>query len=300
MAIITGLSHLANPSAVAVQLETSSSHLDGIPKDLEDSVRFESSKLLQAAGILLRLPQELIAQSIIILCRYWIGADGGSMLDHDPNDAAAAALYMTAKPSPHPVSVRQVSVVFSYLTFRSGFDYKMANEGDVTNWHISGSDYEAARSRLHAIEAHILQVLGFATHVALPFTLCINYLQTLDVFKASRREGEAVAKLAFQHLNTALLSPQLLYLTHQPTALATAAIYLAAREVKVKLPETSWWEVFDVDREELGFLAVAMRSVEGFAREERLKWEGRRVPMTIEGLREEIERRRTREVGGER
>lgn len=123
----------------------------------------------------------------------------------------------------------------------------------------------------------------------MPYTLCINYLQTLDVFNS--HGADLVAKRAFAHLNTALLSPQLLYLTHQPTALATAAIYLAAREMEVKLPECSWWEVFDVDREQLGFLVVGMKSVEGFAMEERRIWQGDRIPMTIEELRREIQRR---------
>jgi hypothetical protein len=63
--------------------------------------------------------------------------------------------------------------------------------------------------------------------------------------------------------------------------LATAAIYLAAREVNIQLPEVEWWEVFDTDREELGFLCVGLLSVEGFAQQEREKWEGRRAPMTI-------------------
>ena len=83
MVPILELSHLANPLATSLQLEASASQLDGVPKDLEDSVHFETARLLQAAGTLLRLPQELIAQSIIILFRYWTGADGGSLLEHD-------------------------------------------------------------------------------------------------------------------------------------------------------------------------------------------------------------------------
>lgn len=58
----------------------------------------------------------------------------------------------------------------------------------------------------------------------------------------------------------------MLYLTHQPCALAVAAIYLAAKEEGIKMPENEWWEVFDVEREELGFLVVGMRSIEGVAR----------------------------------
>ena len=83
MAPITQPSHLANPLASSAQLEISASHLDGVPRDLEDSVRFETARLLQAAGILLRLPQELVAHSTVLLYRFWIGPDGGSMLEHD-------------------------------------------------------------------------------------------------------------------------------------------------------------------------------------------------------------------------
>lgn len=160
-----------------------------------------------------------------------------------------------------------------------------------TSWQFSEGDYERARDCLYAIEAQILRTLGFQTHVALPHPLCINYLQTLDAFQTSSEEGSAVAKRAFEHLNGALLSPQLVYLTHQPHALAVSAIYLAAREVEVKLPGVEWWEVFDVDREELGFLVVALRSIEGFAVQEREKWGSSKVPMTVAELREEVERR---------
>ena len=83
MAPITEFSHLANPLASSIQLETSATQLDGVPRVLEDAVRFETARLLQAAGILLRLPQELIAESIIILYRFWIGPDGGSILECD-------------------------------------------------------------------------------------------------------------------------------------------------------------------------------------------------------------------------
>jgi hypothetical protein len=83
MASITGPSHLINPLVTPAHLETSASQLDGISKDLEDSVRYETTRLLEASGILLRLPQEIIAQSIVLLSRFWSGADGASLLDCD-------------------------------------------------------------------------------------------------------------------------------------------------------------------------------------------------------------------------
>lgn len=160
---------------------------------------------------------------------------------------------------------------------------------------LSEGDYGVKRDRLYLVEAHILRVLGFQLHVALPYTLCINYLQTLEVFR--NPGGTQVAKTAFAHLNSALLSPQLLYLTHQPSSLATAAIYLAARELDFKLPEVEWWEVFDVDREELGFLVVGLQSLEGFAREQKELWAHVKVPLAIGELQVEMERRQTAEGG---
>ena len=212
-------------------------------------------------------------------------------------DAAAAALYLTAKPSAHPLSSRHLLTVVAYLDSTRG-DYHAATvpDGEVkAEWRLSDGEYEAHRDRLYRVESHILRALGFQTHVALPYTLCINYLQTLETFQSA--DGSGVAKRAFAHLNAALLSPQLLYLTHQPSALATAAIYLAARETNVKLPEVEWWEVFDVDREELGFLVVAFRSLGGFALDEKHKWRRRKVPLTLEELRDEREQQRMVEAG---
>lgn len=38
----------------------------------------------------------------------------------------------------------------------------------------------------------------------------------------------------------------------------------------MKLPEGQWWEVFDVEREELGFLVVGIRSLESWVRGKQL------------------------------
>lgn len=74
-------SPLANPLATIAQLDTSGSQLDGIPRDLEDSCRYEGARRTQAAGQLLRLPQEVIAQAIIMFWRFWVGAEGGSLAE---------------------------------------------------------------------------------------------------------------------------------------------------------------------------------------------------------------------------
>lgn len=114
-----------------------------------------------------------------------------------------------------------------------------------------------------SLEARILYALGFDTHVSLPHPLAVTYLQALGFLGQTK---EKITPRVIQYLNTALLSPQLLYLTHQPNALAVSAIYNAAKDVGAKMPECEWWEIFDVEREELGFLVVGMRSLDGWAR----------------------------------
>lgn len=174
------------------------------------------------------------------------------------------------------------SLQSSFLDFES-----LPQHNDSESYYVSEGAYETRYLQLTKAESAILRVIGFQIHAALPHPLCINYLQVLD----ATEDSSAVARRAIAHLNTALLSPQLLYLTHQPTALATAAIYLAAREVGVKLPSNEWWEVFDVYREELGFLVVAMISIEGFVAEEKAKWKESPIPLNLDVLDKELEHR---------
>lgn len=297
-------SHLSNPLATPDQLASSGSQLDGIPPDLEDSIRFAGARLTQAAGILLRLPQDIIAQAIVIFARFFQGPEGGSLTEYGAKHVSAAALYMIAKLSAYPRPPRAVINVYHYLdslpsTYVDPANFQLSSPEDPAAFYVSEGTYHALRAILMKTEAHLLRVLGFDTHVSLPYTLAINYLQALGI-KFDAVDGSPATELAkrvFAHLNTALLSPQLPYLTHQPASLATAAIYLAAREVEIKLPAEEWWEVFDTDREELGFLVVAMTSMPGFALEEKAKWGRRNVPMTLEDVDAELERRRMLEEG---
>ncbi|XRM46951.1 hypothetical protein ABZX51_009967 [Aspergillus tubingensis] len=293
----SGLKYLSNALATPEQLTNSSSSIDGVPVDLEASVRFAGAQLTQTAGVLLRLSQDIIAQAIVTFTRFWIGSEGGSLRIYSVKDVSAAALYMTAKLSFQPTSPRSVLNAYAFLLSKDASPLWFINpkgspdKAMPESYHLTEGDYHAQRLILLRIESIILRTLGFNTHVALPHTIALTYLQTLGV------PSSAVAHRVFEHLNSALLSPQLLYVTHQPNALAVASIYLASREVGVKLVDGDWWEVFDVDREDLGFLVVGMRSMEGFARAEMEKWKGLRVPMTVDELEGEIERRRMMEEG---
>ncbi|PVH94829.1 hypothetical protein DM02DRAFT_180154 [Periconia macrospinosa] len=289
-------SPLANPLATVAQLRETSSQIDNIPRDLEDSVRFAGARLTQAAGILLRLPQEVVAQAVVVFMRFWVGGEGGSLVEFGAAQVSAASVYLTTKLSAYPKSPRSIVNVYAYLDSVSFPSFAtttttdlLERENKAGDYFVSEGTYQTRKLDLFETEQRILKVIGFQVHVSLPYALCITYLQALDVFSHPR--ASELAKRATAHLNTALLSPQLLYLTHQPPSLATAAIYLAAKETRIKLPDVEWWEVFDTDREELGFLVVALLSVENFAREEERVWMGRRVPMTVEAVEAELKRR---------
>lgn len=80
--IAANMSILVNPLATVDQISQSGSQLDGVPADLENSIRFAGARLTQAAGILLRLPQDIIAQAIVIFTRFFVGPEGGSLKEY--------------------------------------------------------------------------------------------------------------------------------------------------------------------------------------------------------------------------
>ncbi|KAH6634577.1 cyclin-like protein [Chaetomium sp. MPI-SDFR-AT-0129] len=297
------MSHMENPLATPDQLFQRRS-LGSLPIDLQDIIFFATQCLTQAAGLLLQLPQSVTAQANVLLARYWLVEP---MMSHEFSDVSAAILYLTAKLSPHPRSPRDISNVYAYLTSPSSslFHHPSAappppipnpQDSSSSTHYLSESTYQAFHTRLLALEARVLYALGFDTHVALPYSLAVTYLQALDFLllraggggdntnttekgktkaeNPQKASKNALAHLTLTYLTTALLSPQHLYLTSPPSSLATAAIYNAARDLGAKMPACEWWEVFDVDREELGFLVVGMRSVEGWGRRMRGDMEG--------------------------
>ncbi len=203
---------------------------------------------------------------------------------------------MTAKISALPQSPRSILNVYAYLLSQPLYSRSKGDlasvKPDPQTYYLSEGSYQSARTTLLRTESMLLRSLSFITTVVLPHHIALTYLQTLGVLPPSATvKSRALAARTLAHLNTALFSPQLLYLTHQPAALAVAAIYLAAREVEVKLPGNEWWEVFDVDREDLGFLVVGLVSCEGWTKREMEKWSDRKCPLTTEEVVAEMKRR---------
>ncbi|KAL9008170.1 MAG: hypothetical protein Q9173_006677 [Seirophora scorigena] len=254
---------LSNSLATVEQISTSSSSIDGVPSDLESSIRLAGLEITQAAGILLRLPQDTVAQAMVIFTRFYLGPEGGS---YRINSAKVGFPDLTRKAFPQPPLHNPES------------------------YYLSEGTYHSTRSVLLRTEALVLRTLSFDVKVTVPHHLALTYLQTLGVLPSNpTSKSRSLAARTIGYLNLGLFSPQLLYLTHQPTTLAIAAIYLASRESGVKMPGTAWWEVFDVDREDLGFVVVAYRSCEAWINGEREKWKEHVCPLTVYELGKELE-----------
>jgi len=284
------VSFLTNPIASPEQLVSSPSHSDGLPADLEVSLRWAGSSLIQSAGILLRLPQTTIATAIILLQRFYLLA---SFRSFSVLHTAHAALYLASKLTETPTKPRSIINVTTYiLRMPSPSPVSPKHDGKTAaanpeQFYVDENLYFQHRTRLLDIETQILKAVGYQTHTALPYTLVVNYAQTLECL------DKPLLKRSFGYLTDALLSPSLVYLTHQPNALAVAALYLAARDESVKLPE-SWWDIFDVEREDLGFLVAVMRGVGSFVGEQVKAWRDDIgvIPWEASDLEAEMDRRR--------
>ncbi|KAH8159937.1 hypothetical protein CIB48_g8315 [Xylaria polymorpha] len=235
------MAHMTNSLATIDQLYRRTASFSALPSDLQDAIFFATQSLTQAAGLLLRLPQSVTAQASVVLARHWLE---DSLLANEFSDVSAASLFLVAKLSAHPCRPRDVCNVYAYLLSAASPLLRpkpSPPEPDPSSYYLSESAYTAFQARILQLEARILARLlrRFITH----------------------KDHTSRGRLS-EHRTA--LPPDAL--PDAPAhALAVAAIYSAARdtEISAKMPECPWWEVFDVDREELGFLVVAMRSLEG-------------------------------------
>jgi len=68
------MSHLSNPLATVEQVYTYNQRTS-LPDELRDSILFYTARLTQAAGVLLRLSQDITAQANVLLFRYYLVED---------------------------------------------------------------------------------------------------------------------------------------------------------------------------------------------------------------------------------
>lgn len=258
---------LTNPLATPAQLLATP-----LPLTLRAALHYLPSQLLLSTGVLLSLPQPTIATALILLHRFHLLVPAPS---HPLLATTHACLYLATKLTETPTKPRAIINATSYILHTPTSSPLSPREKEDA--HVTEAQYFEQRGEMIRMEAELLKVQGFQTHVALPYGLIVNYLRTLECL------DKVVCRRAWELVNDGLLAPGRVFLTCQPNAIAVAAVYIAAREGGRRLPE-GWWEVFDVEREELGFLVVSLLGVKEFCAREKRRWEGREMPWGVEAM----------------
>ena len=111
MAPLSAIEHLANPLVSAEQLAKFKGH----GGDDSASKQFAQFQLITAAGVLLRLPQAVIANAIVLLQRFLVSSKEEDREGFSPKTFSASSIYLAAKISATPLSPRSVINVYAYL-----------------------------------------------------------------------------------------------------------------------------------------------------------------------------------------
>ncbi|KAJ1733807.1 hypothetical protein LPJ72_002676 [Coemansia sp. Benny D160-2] len=232
---------LRNPLLTPAQISASPSETLGLPAELEAEMRAYGCHLIEAAGIVLRVPQVVMACAQILFQRFYYVA---SFQDFSLRSTVLGALFLACKVEESPQSIRNIINVVDILVKRDrGYPEIVADGYD--------SEFYERKNEMVISELQILRRLGFNVQVELPYGLLVNYLRSLELTDHPR-----LPQLAWNYLNDLLRTPT--YLCFQPETIACGVIYLAAYECDVPLPTSPpWWTIFDANGQDVVMVAKA-------------------------------------------
>ncbi|KAJ1648477.1 hypothetical protein IWQ61_009987 [Dispira simplex] len=220
---------LTNPLLTPEQWNQPPSRTAGVSAPLEAQIRHFACELIEAAGILLSLPQVAMATAQVLLQRFYYVA---SVTKFSVRDTTMACLFLASKLEECPRKVKDIINVFDYVI-------KRRRQLPTTPLEMFSQTFYEMKNGLIVAELQLLKRLGFNVQVQLPYGLLVTYLQCLGLAHHPR-----ILQLAWNYLNDALRT--CVYVCYQPPTIASAAIFLAARQCQCKLPtQPPWWTVFD-------------------------------------------------------
>jgi cyclin T len=142
-----------------------------------------------------------------------------------------AALFLAGKVEETPKKLRDVITEC----------YKIRHK----NAEISPEEMNTLREEVLVAERVLLQTLAFDLTVEHPYKYLLQYVKTIE----GDRE---LAQTAWNFVNDSLRTT--LCLQFRPPLIASAAIYLASKFLRVQLTksgEKPWWEIFDAKIQDL-------------------------------------------------
>ncbi|XP_048499241.2 cyclin-L1-1 [Beta vulgaris subsp. vulgaris] len=212
------------------QLTNSPSRKDAIDEETEITLRIYGCDLIQESGILLRLPQAVMATGQVLFHRFYCKK---SFARFNVKRVAASCVWLASKLEESPRKARQVLIVFHRMECRR-------ENLSIEHLDLYSKKYTELKMDLIRTERHLLKEMGFICHVEHPHKFISNYLATLGTPPELRQDAW---NLANDSLRTTLC------VRFKSEVVACGVVYAAARRFGVPLPENPpWWKVFDADK----------------------------------------------------
>ncbi|XP_062198957.1 cyclin-L1-1 [Phragmites australis] len=210
------------------QLRDSPSRKDGIDEATETALRVYGCDLIQESGILLRLPQAVMATAQVLFHRFYCKK---SFVRFSVKRVAASCVWLAGKLEESPRKSKHIIFVFHRMECRR-------ENLPIEHLDVFSKKYSELRHDLIRTERHLLKEMGFICHVEHPHKFISNYLATLEAPELTQEAWN----LANDSLRTTLC------VRFKSEVVACGVVYAAARRHLVPLPEDPpWWTVFDAD-----------------------------------------------------
>ncbi|KAJ1898479.1 hypothetical protein LPJ66_002715 [Kickxella alabastrina] len=236
---------LRNPLLTPEQISESPSQRQGMLLELETYLRAYGCHLIDAVGIILRVPQVVMASAQIMFQRFYYLA---AFQDFSLRGTVLGTLFLACKVEENPQTIRNIINSLDIVISRDRGYPEVVTDG-------YDAEFYDLKNEMVISEMQILRKLGFNVQVELPYGLLVNYLRSLEL-----TEHPSVPQLAWNYLNDLLRTP--VYVCFQPETIACGAIYLAAHESQVRLPESPpWWVIFDANGEDVVQVAKAIQAM---------------------------------------
>ncbi|KAL3581450.1 hypothetical protein D5086_015782 [Populus alba] len=212
------------------ELQNSPSRKDGIDEATETTLRIYGCDLIQESGILLKLPQAVMATGQVLFHRFYCKK---SFARFNVKKVAASCVWLASKLEESPRKSRQVIIVFHRMECRR-------ENLPIEFLDLNSKKFAELKIELSKTERHILKEMGFVCHVEHPHKFISNYLMTLGTPQELRQEAW---NLANDSLRTTLC------VRFKSAVVACGVVYAAARRFQVPLPESPpWWKAFDAEK----------------------------------------------------
>eukprot|EP00291_Cryptomonas_curvata_P028921 CAMPEP_0172213474 /NCGR_PEP_ID=MMETSP1050-20130122/37613_1 /TAXON_ID=233186 /ORGANISM="Cryptomonas curvata, Strain CCAP979/52" /LENGTH=243 /DNA_ID=CAMNT_0012894311 /DNA_START=98 /DNA_END=825 /DNA_ORIENTATION=- len=213
------------------------SRKDGIDEATETALRIYGCELIQEAGILLRMHQTAMATGQILFHRFYFRC---SFRKCDARVVAKAALLMASKVEEQPRQAPDILSVFH----AAGLARKGARPEPL---EFGTPRYLQLKQELLDAESSLLRELGFMVHAEHAHKYVLYYV---NVLYSGVGFDATLAQKAWSYVNDSYRTVHCV--RFGPSVLACAAIYLAARDLKIALPESPpWWSLFDAPLEDI-------------------------------------------------